>query len=112
MSAPIPHLGTPPRCASATLLQTLRFQLLALQVHTPYRGPRLARIADQVDYVLRSWPVDQWPVTNRQLALVPDREELLRQLTLLTQALAACDQQHTSTWPLQLPFVQLLEQVL
>lgn len=102
----------PPRCVSATLLRTLWSQLVALQAQTPYRDARLARIADQGDYVLRNWPADQWPVTNRQLAPVPNRVELMRQLTYLTQAIAACNQQHISIWPLRLRFIQLLEQVL
>ena len=104
--------GLPASCPSTALLRTLQLHLLALHAHSPYSGARLARIADQLEYVLRHWPADQWPVMNRHSGQVPDRLELLHSVASLSQQVAASNEQHTSPWPLHAQLVQLLKYIL
>ncbi|TGE04932.1 hypothetical protein [Hymenobacter fodinae] len=43
----------------------------------PYAAARLARIADQTEYFLQTWPEEQWPTSLHGVQPMPSRHVLL-----------------------------------
>ncbi|RPD44089.1 hypothetical protein DNI29_22075 [Hymenobacter sediminis] len=88
-----PSFSSPARSgATATVLRTLRWELLHLSAADPYRAARLARLADQLDYVLQSWPVEQWPQGSADGTPLPTAAVLRSQLAALPSEAAAQQQ--------------------
>ncbi|OUJ69819.1 hypothetical protein BXP70_25945 [Hymenobacter crusticola] len=99
------------------MLHTLRLHLLSLRATTPYYRARLLRIAEQLAWVVRSWPAARWPAAQqvapprllRQAQpLVPAQHQVLAPLQQLTACLHEGDQSRWAYYRQQ----QLLDIVL
>lgn len=65
------------------MLRTLRWSLVDLPLNLPYHEARLHRIADQVAYIVQTWPDEQWPTWSSEGHAVPAAAVLLNQLAAL-----------------------------
>ncbi|GAB3242557.1 hypothetical protein GCM10027346_38870 [Hymenobacter seoulensis] len=91
---PLPPAHTAVSFPRETLiLRMLYGELLKLSAPVPYREARLRRIANQLEYVLLSWPADRWPEYSVQGNPVPAPAALLQRL-VNPPPLGGAQQQH------------------
>jgi hypothetical protein len=73
--------GPTPTASYQTALRDLYRAARLIPHHTPYAAARLARIADQAEYFLNQWPLEQWPTYSRSDSPIPTKDVLVSWLT-------------------------------
>lgn len=85
--------AAPPADLSAvTIVRRLRWHVLTLTRQDPYYQARLCRIAAQLDYAVRSWPEEQWPLVSPDNQPVPSKKKMLALLSALASTADAQSQ--------------------
>jgi hypothetical protein len=64
----------------------------------PYAAARLARIADQTEYFLQTWPEEQWPTSLHSQQPLPSRQVLLSWAANAKRDAIAFSLQPESAW--------------
>ncbi|RFP66641.1 hypothetical protein D0N36_02765 [Hymenobacter lapidiphilus] len=86
----------PPACAALrNLYRTARH----LPSADPYTPARLARIADQAEYLLDSWPAAQWPGALHSGQPLPARAVLLAWVATARRDIAHAGTAAGTSWP-------------
>lgn len=86
----------PPACvALRDLYRTARH----LPSTDPYTPARLARIADQADYLLDTWPTEQWPVALHSGQPLPARAVLLAWVAVARRDIGHAGTAAGTRWP-------------
>ena len=64
----------------------------------PYAPARLARIADQAEYFLLSWPLHEWPAALHSSQALPARQVLLTWVMTAKREISQLGTTPTVTW--------------
>ncbi len=65
----------------------------------PYAPARLARIADQAEYLLESWPLPDWPAALHSAQALPTRAVLLSWVTAARREIGYAGTTPGTPWP-------------
>lgn len=82
-----------------TALRDLYRSLRHLPSSDPYAPARLARIADQAEYLLDSWPAEQWPAALHAGQPLPARAVLLGWVATARRDIAHAGTAPGTAWP-------------
>ena len=85
----------PARTALRDLYRTIRH----LPSSDPYAPARLARIADQAEYLLGSWPAEQWPADLYSGQPLPARAVLLGWVATARRDIGHAGTAPGTSWP-------------
>lgn len=77
LTTTLPGATSTPLPPARMLLRELYRAARQLQFTTPYAPARLSRIADQAEYLLQEWPLEQWPPALHSGQPLPARHVLL-----------------------------------
>lgn len=86
--------------SQSILLRGLLTQARALQFQAPYSHARLARLADQAEYCLHTWPSEHWPRVTRTGDAVPTQDLVVAWAATVKTSLAtpAPSSLQTTVW--------------
>ncbi|MET4105979.1 hypothetical protein [Hymenobacter sp. UYP22] len=84
----------PARTALRDLYRTVRH----LPSTDPYAPARLARIADQAEYFLQAWPLQEWPAALHSSQALPARQVLLAWVSTAKREIRQLGVTPTVTW--------------
>ncbi|MBT9394249.1 hypothetical protein KLP40_13845 [Hymenobacter sp. NST-14] len=90
------HTRFPPaRTALRDLYRTVRH----LPSSDPYAPARLARITDQAEYLLETWPLAEWPVALHSGQPLPERHVLLGWVATARREITHAGTAAGTVWP-------------
>ena len=85
----------PARAVLRDLYRTVRH----LPSSDPYAPARLARIADQAEYLLETWPLADWPEALHSGQALPERHVLMGWLTTARREIGHAGTAAGTIWP-------------